>query len=231
MAGRVRRPSSKLIFILERKTMRVSNARLLSTAAAVTSLSLAISLAGAGVASAATIYTYTGNLYGSVTNPNPPSGTYTTAMSISGSFELATALAPNLTEVDISASVVSYSFFDGRNTLTDANSAHNTGFWVTTDALGDITGWHLNVLTSDPVSIGEQQFQINTRHNTFAASSLDLGRTLQCVSLSGSNCLSNADSGQLLDSAGVWSGVVPEPSTALLVSLGLSGLSIVRRRG
>jgi hypothetical protein len=44
------------------------------------------------------IYTYTGALFTSagISNVTPPDGTYTTSMRITGSFERATALPPNL---------------------------------------------------------------------------------------------------------------------------------------
>lgn len=65
---------------------------------------------------------------------------YTTAMNQSGSFTVATALAPNLSNTNIAASVTSYSFSDGINTYSSANASDRIyRFTVTTDGAGNIT--------------------------------------------------------------------------------------------
>ena len=66
-------------------------------------------------ARASTVYTYTGNFFNEFVNQNPPSGTYDASMRVTGSFEVATPLAPNLSFQDIKADVLHFSFFDGRN--------------------------------------------------------------------------------------------------------------------
>ena len=96
-----------------------------------------------GLASAGTLYTYTGPAYDSAT------GLYTTAMRISGSFTTAAPLPPNLAPGPIgpgaaSNLVTGWSFTDGVNTYTDANSMVLFGnpirFSVSTDASGNISG-------------------------------------------------------------------------------------------
>jgi hypothetical protein len=94
-----------------------------------------------GIAKADTIYTYTGNQFASATNP------YTTAMSVSGSFTLSSPLATNLSNDVITPT--SFSFFDGVQTLTEANQNYTFEFFdVDTDAFGNITKWTVNLSLS-----------------------------------------------------------------------------------
>ena len=94
----------------------------------------------AGHASAIAIYSYNGNNFDTLVGNILPIGSYTLSMSVSGSFSLASPLAPNLALQDISGSVLSYSFNDGRTTLTDINSSISD-FRVATDNLGDFSEW------------------------------------------------------------------------------------------
>ena len=74
---------------------------------------LVLALAGSAVADT---YTYTGVAYTSVT------GSYTTSMSVTGSFETSAPIPPNSTDLDLMSLITSWSFSDGQNTLTNANS-------------------------------------------------------------------------------------------------------------
>ena len=94
-----------------------------------------------GAARADTIYTYTGNQFASATNP------YTTAMSVSGSFTLPSPLGTNLSNDVITPT--SFSFFDGVQTLTEANPNYTFEFFdIDTDAFGNITKWTVNLSLS-----------------------------------------------------------------------------------
>jgi hypothetical protein len=98
-----------------------------------------------GFANAQVTYTSTVGNYTSVTDfASCPGGetctNYTTAMRQSGSFTVATALAPNLKPGNIMASVTSYSFSDGINTYSSANPSDRLYlFNVATDGAGSIT--------------------------------------------------------------------------------------------
>ncbi len=100
-------------------------------------------------ASAVVRYTYTGNVF---TNG---SGSYTTSMSVSGWFEMANPIPPNTPLTDIRTSITAYSFFDGVNTLTNANSgiaAFGGRSSFATDAGGNIANWNLWVSSPVPAS-------------------------------------------------------------------------------
>ncbi len=90
-----------------------------------------------GTAAAAT-YAYFGG------NFDTASGTYTTAMRNTGQFSVAGTLPVNMPNTDISAQVTSYSFNDGVQTLTQANSK-SLGFSVSTDGAGNISTWNITV--------------------------------------------------------------------------------------
>ena len=85
-------------------------------------------------------YSYTGNDFTSATSP------YTTSDSVTGSITLTSALADNISSFSFepAASIVSFSFSDGQQTITNANAT--TGqFAFETNSSGDIIGWELTV--------------------------------------------------------------------------------------
>ena len=107
-------------------------------------LSIALVVCVATAGSATTTYNYTGN------NFTFAKKLITTAMSLSGSIELAAPLAPGLTNVDITPSLLSFSVADGVRVVTDANSLFAAEFRVSTDGLGNISDWaiYLNLSMS-----------------------------------------------------------------------------------
>jgi hypothetical protein len=101
---------------------------------------------------AATIYTYTGanfTSFGILDSTPLPAGTYTTSMNVTGSFTLQDPLLQNLSNANITADILSFSFFDGRNTITKADATAFT-FFVNTDALANISAWGIFVRRDDP---------------------------------------------------------------------------------
>ncbi len=117
-------------------------------------LSIVVGLfAESGTTSAAT-YTYSGGNFVDVL------GNYTTMMRVSAQFSVAAPLAPNLPFTDTRAFVTSYSFNDGVQTLTEANSTL-LSFSVSTDATGAIATWTI----SAGVLIGDSINQISTSFN------------------------------------------------------------------
>ena len=96
-------------------------------------------------------YTYTGNTYTSFGDFTSPCGTgpcenYAAGQKISGKFTTASPLAPNLTNANIFPNVTSFSFTDGVNTYSSADSnSRALEFQATTDPSGNITDWHLQL--------------------------------------------------------------------------------------
>lgn len=112
----------------------------------------------------ATTYTFTGPVYDLV------GGTYTTAMSVKGSFTTASPLPPNLAGDPIGPGagtqlVTSWSFSDGRQTFTNANSvvldagpggSGGQAFAVQTDETGNVVGAFIILVSPQmPVAPGE----------------------------------------------------------------------------
>lgn len=180
-----------------------------------------------GLAQSATLYSYQGNNFTSVTDNSPPAGSYDTSMSIT----ISLLFASDLTEMpltDISGLVLEYSFSDGRNTLTHLNSTlvNNS---VAVDAGGEIIDANLSVFSSlgGVQSIGEQELQIST--NSF----FDIGAITECVAEQVWGCsMSQQDVGSTLANPGIWtkSTVVPVPAAVWLFGSGLGLLGWMRRR-
>lgn len=181
---------------------------------------------GGSVASAVAIYSYTGNSYNDVGENTPPAGTYTFSMSVTGSITLAAPLPPNQPIMDVSGSVVAFSFEDGRSpTRTQSNSTSYL-LHVGTDAFGAIEFWGFFAQGVEPLAVGELRFLVSTERVRFDSGSedmLDAAIITECVA----TCI--ADAGVTRDDPGTWT-LIPEPSSALLAYLGLVGLGLSRRR-
>ena len=85
------------------------------------------------------IYQYQGN------NFETFSGIYDDSMSVSGSFTFAEALAPNLSDVNITfdARLLSFSFTDSVDTITSDNTTEYQ-FFISTDSFGNIEDWRFD---------------------------------------------------------------------------------------
>ncbi len=94
---------------------------------------------GAAAAKADVVYDYTGYDFTSAASP------YTTSDFISGNFHLSSALADNLPYTAITPTA--YSFSDGVQTLNNTNATFNVYFDVSTDSVGDITEWFIQIAT------------------------------------------------------------------------------------
>jgi len=105
-----------------------------SVASAVLSVAVLCSLVSA--VGASVTYIYTGDNY-----TTAGGGAYNTSMSVSGSFTFASALGINLSNFDALADVVSFTFEDGVQTYTEADTFEFTEFLVSTNESGAITGW------------------------------------------------------------------------------------------
>jgi hypothetical protein len=188
-----------------------------------------LAFAGSGYA-APVVYSYTGNTFDSITDNNPPAGTYTTSMSVSGSFTIADSTlfpAPNSPLIDISGDLVAWSFFDGINTLTEADS--NIQIRVSTDGAGAIDEWAIIINSNELVAPDTSLAQIYTVVTD--AQQRDFGVNRVCPFASCEAGDQVFDSGVILNSPGAWqTTVVPLPASAWLMLSALGMLIGVSRR-
>jgi hypothetical protein len=155
-------------------------------------------------AHATTTYRYIGNPYTSIpSDDDPPSGTYTTSMRITGSFTVNQPL-PTMALTDISGLIVGYSFDDGRNVLTESNSVLQVSS-VAIDGSGQLGQWNFIVSRPYPVpaSIGDIRRTIVS--SNLAGSNADDSVNLEyCTSVQTVCVGSNVDWGRAFRNPGVW---------------------------
>lgn len=178
----------------------------------------------ATTANATAIYTFVGNNFTSFNDDPAISGTYTASMRVAGYFEVAVPLVALLPFTNITASLLSYSFSDGRSTLTEGNSSATIS--VMTGGLGEIIGWNISASAGLPVaSVGALGFSVSTASNQLDVASVHGCTGLPCATFRAVESAS-APTGRREN----WSFSVPEPHVALLVASGLLGLWRQRRR-
>ena len=165
---------------------------------------------------ASVIYQYTGNPYISIQSP------YDTSMSVTGTLELAAALAPNLSLTTVTP--LSFSFSDGVNTTTGATATLTSSqFEFATDSAGNITGWNISMFTSNPSATVGQLWSssLSTANNVSTVS--DTAFTATCSSGTTSCNVTSGASASVAGQPGSW-GVVPIPDAVWLFGSGLLGL-------
>ena len=161
-----------------------------------------------------TVYTYTGNPF----TTSHVGGIYTPSDFISGSFTVATPLAPDSPYGAITPE--SFTFSDGIQTF-DASNTPLTFFGVATDDTGNIVGWYISLLSVDGVS------NLNTG-NGYIVGVSDEAKIDQAGTI---------DRVFVFNDPGTWTesstdpSPVPEPSSIVLFGTGALGLAgSVRRK-
>jgi len=164
-------------------------------------------------AHATTTYRYTGNSYTSIpSDDDPPSGTYTMSMRITGSFTVNQPLPP-MALADISGLIVTYSFDDGRNVLTESNSELQLSS-VAVDGNGQVGNWQFIVSQPFPIpaSIGDIRRTIVS--SNLSGSNADDSVNLEYCTVAQTICTSaNVDWGRAFNNPGTWT--VASTSTVL----------------
>ena len=155
----------------------------------------------AGSALATTTYYYTGNPFNDFRN----GGACPPTCSVTGSFTVATPLAPDLPLTLITP--ISFSLSAGLTTLVDGDPA-NTSLEVSTDASGAISTWSWVVLGPE-ASISARILTEN--QPGLAADSVHFGNTAP---------FAGPLAAEVLNDPGTWS-EVPEPSYPVLLSIAL----------
>jgi hypothetical protein len=147
---------------------------------------VASSFAGSVHATTLSTYEFTGPLFTATQDLDPPAGSYTTSMRVTGSFTAPT-LPANIGLVDILGSIVDFSFTDGRRTMGpgDISSVYSF-FRVATDAAGEISSWWIALETDFPLyvyNLGDQQNRIILRTTANIYTGYTEGDIYECTQL------------------------------------------------
>jgi len=184
-------------------------------------------------ADAATVYSYIGPNFSEFQDDPVPAGSYTSSMRLTGTFTVANPLLN--VNGNIAGDLLSFSFFDGRNTVNNLNAV-NFFFNVQTDPTGNLLTWDIEALTAFPTTVGGQRWGIAPTSVPFLTN--DTAIIEECLSVLGGSCATTgrdfASSG--LEHSGVWSFadavVTPLPAALPLFTggLGVIGLLGWRRK-
>lgn len=159
---------------------------------------------------------------------NPPQE-YTSSSSVSGWVELASALAPNM--VDEQVSPVTFLFTDTINSL-GWGAVTESSFRLSTDASGSIVNWDVFLRADGPVEPSGERM---VGAIEISSSVGDTGRSTFCILTGPFACDFTADSwvhSGGTSSVGAWAvNQVPAPSSLWLLGLAVAMLSFTRWRG
>jgi hypothetical protein len=196
-----------------------------------------LALLTAGSVQAAVVYTYTGNTYDDVYNccTAPVPTPYDTSMRITGTLVLAEELGSGLNFWG-DFEVLSYSFSDGVNTLTNENSSINV-FEIIADEQGDILYWDsIRFSYFEDAGNGSVQIKqtIETSNPWNYGSPLDRAINFECLEYAEIYACNDAHDREASIGSlpGTWtkSSVVPIPAAVWLFGSALAGLGWIRRK-
>lgn len=200
----------------------------------VASLALLFLLGSVMPSSATVIYSYAGNNFNDIWEiGDPPDGAFDTSMSVSGWFALDSALPVTSNLSDIRGEITAYSYFDGRDTMTQVNSELRY-FSVATTA-GEISQWdiwiHINYKGEDGLwnEVGEGNHRIVSQNPGVPYVVADVGQIEECTVASACEAHEVTDSGMISNNPGSWT-FIPEPGTAALMLMGLAILALREHR-
>lgn len=196
-------------------------------------------------ASALVRYSYTGKPFTLFEDVARVPGAYDSSMSLRGFFELDEAIAADTALGDITADVLSFSFSDGRNTLTQADILVTPIFAVRTDAAGRIDRW--SIFISQDLTLtafGDRGILLSTQNDPegamFSAIQQDQAQLYRCSEFDPPGiCHTVADTATVLDTPGSWvlerpTVEVAEPPADLAVMASILGwiaaVGVRRRR-
>ena len=145
---------------------------------------------------------------------------------VDGSFSVNAPLLANWNLQDITGLVQTFSFNDGRGSITEANNDDaKTQFLVSTDGSGNITGWKIGLFTQPALSAGQQLHTIQKF--------LDSVQIKQCIA-DGCDPFYTDTISTPFGTPGAWtatvSPAVPEPSTWAMMVLGFAGVGFMAYR-
>ncbi len=175
------------------------------------------------VAAAPETYDYLGRFYDLISDDDPPEGTFTRDMRLTGSFTVASPLEPDET-YDFSNNgadndlLLAISFDNGRARISRGNDFVD-GFTLTTDSARNISSWSIFL---DEFPIGEPQVIIETRSSRAPWDETSISVLVAPTTF-------RSDTAEVRGAGpGTWT-LVPEPSSASLAGLGLLALAAIGR--
>ena len=144
-----------------------------------------------------TDYSYTGQLFASVTPP------YTTNDRITGGFTVTGPLNPYLPITDLQTFLLDFSFTDGVQTRTPANSTV-CFFNAATDGTGNIIGWRIALREAPTPASGNPQQSLAT------TTDVDQGLSIAAGATACADVLGAFSQGQVF-AGGSWSSIAIQP--------------------
>ena len=184
----------------------------------------------------AATYQFYGGPFSIINNQEPPLGSYTTAMSITGFFTVGSPLPTNMPRSDISGLITSFNFNDGRQTFTESNS-EIINFSVGTEFSptgNEIWTWQIDISNNDPfTAVGQQRGSIHLFFPDFIVLFYSDGASItECITFTTECTETQSDSGLTHNAPGTWIDVspIPVPTAVWLFATGLIGLIGFARR-
>jgi hypothetical protein len=201
-----------------------------------------ILLLASAPAHANVIYSYVGTPFTDIVDVPFPGGTFDISMGITGAFELASPLPANLPMTDIAADVLSFTFSNGRDTVTELSPEVTTFFYVKTNGAGLLTDWFLIVDQTSRADLADPQVSIFVWNDPQGLALgtqlvLDQGTLAMCdpALIPRGLCITLADQASVANRPGTWSSStppnVPEPASAAFLTVALLAAGVRAKRG